>query len=91
MSAQSQPNYISVDSVNSELISRSETALLADGFEEAILKVDYSKEKPRIVYHADKCIEILQTRDGMSDEEAEEFFDFNVTGAYVGPQTPLFV
>ena len=27
----------------------------------------------------------------MSEDEAEEFFEFNVVGAYVGPQTPAFI
>jgi hypothetical protein len=30
-------------------------------------------------------------RDGMSWEEAQEFFDFNIKGAWVGPNTPVFV
>jgi len=30
-------------------------------------------------------------RDGMSYEEAIEYFDFNVTGAYVGEHTPMFI
>ena len=29
-------------------------------------------------------------RDGMSDEEAVEYFEFNVTGAWVGENTPIF-
>jgi hypothetical protein len=30
------------------------------------------------------------TDDGMSQEEAEEYFSFNVEGAWVGENTPLF-
>ena len=30
-------------------------------------------------------------RDGMSEEEACEFFTFNIEGAWVGPMTPVFV
>jgi hypothetical protein len=29
--------------------------------------------------------------DGMDDEEAEEFFAFNIIGAFVGEKTPLFI
>ncbi len=29
--------------------------------------------------------------DGMSEEEAEEFFDYNQLGSYVGEQTPCFI
>jgi hypothetical protein len=27
----------------------------------------------------------------MTEEDAEEYFEFNVQGAYVGPFTPLFL
>jgi hypothetical protein len=30
-------------------------------------------------------------RDGMDEDEAEEYFEFNVTGAWVGHGTPVFV
>jgi len=31
------------------------------------------------------------SRDGMSWEDAVEFFDFNTVGAWVGEQTPLIM
>ena len=31
------------------------------------------------------------TRDGMTEEEAQEYFDFNVEGAYMGEKTPIWV
>jgi hypothetical protein len=31
------------------------------------------------------------TRDGMTADEAIEYMDFNVTGAYVGEHTPEFI
>lgn len=61
--------------------------LSADGFEEAIIGVCGEK----LVYSNDKCIEILMTRDGMSFDEAIEYFEFNVLGAYVGEKTPIWV
>jgi hypothetical protein len=30
-------------------------------------------------------------RDGMTEEEALEYFHFNVVGAYVGKFTPVFI
>ena len=30
-------------------------------------------------------------RDGLSVEDAEEHFDFNVQGAYIGPETPGYL
>jgi len=64
--------------------------ILADGFEEAFLGVDYDdNDLPRAVYSRDKCIEILSRE--MQHEEAIEFFDFNVDCAYVGHQTPIYI
>tara|TARA_R110002020_G_scaffold366826_2_gene578837 strand:- start:298 stop:546 length:249 start_codon:yes stop_codon:yes gene_type:complete len=66
-------------------------ALLADGFEDALVGFGYQFNYPVAVYNRDKCIDILMNRDGMDDEEAIEFFDFNVAGAWVGESTPIFL
>jgi hypothetical protein len=42
------------------------------------------------VYDRDKCIEILESQ-GMTPEEAQEYFYYNTQGAYVGEQTPIFI
>lgn len=63
-----------------------ETFLKADGFDEAIIGVDESSM--RLIYSTSKCIEILM-RD-MSETDAIEYFDFNVSGAYVGEKTPIW-
>ena len=65
--------------------------LFADGLDEAIIGVDISSfnSEPRVVYNIKKCIEIFQ-RD-MTYEEAVEHFAFNVSGAYMGEQTPIWM
>ena len=69
-----------------------ENVLLADGFEDAIMGIGRQfVGEPIAVYDRTKCIEILVERDGMDWEEAQEYFSFNVEGAYVGKQTPMFV
>ena len=65
--------------------------LLADGFEDAFIGVITICDEPIALYDEEKCISILIERDGMSEEEAIEYFDFNVTGAYVGENTPAFL
>jgi hypothetical protein len=66
--------------------------LLADGFEDALVGwVVGACRQPVACYDYDKCAEILVKRDGMDEDEAYEYIDFNVIGAYVGPGTPLFV
>jgi len=63
-----------------------EEFLEADGFNEAILGVDDTSM--RLIYSVSKCIEILMK--DMSDEDAFEYFYFNVSGAYVGEKTPIW-
>ena len=65
--------------------------LLADGFEEALIGIGNQFDTSLAVYDIDKCFEILRSRDGMSEEEAVEFFSYNVQGAYVGESTPVFI
>lgn len=65
--------------------------LYADGFEDAIIGVGRQFNTDVVIYDEDKCLEILVLRDQMTPEEAEEFFEFNVVGAYVGDHTPIFV
>lgn len=63
-----------------------EEILKADGFDEAIIGID--SNEMRLIYSVSKCVQIL-CRD-MSEEEAIEFFDFNVRGSYVGDKTPIW-
>ncbi len=63
-----------------------EVVLKADGFDSAIIGIDDSSM--RLIYSVKKCIEIL-TED-MSEEDAFEFFYYNVMGAYVGEKTPIW-
>ena len=68
-----------------------EEILLADGFEDAYMGLATQFTRPPLaVYDRNKCIQILIERDGMSGEEAEEYFQFNVEGSWVGDNTPLF-
>ena len=66
-------------------------ALLADGFEDALIGFGYQFTYPIAVYNREKCIEILMDRDGMDWGEAVEFLNFNTLGAYVGEHTPIYL
>ena len=65
--------------------------LFADGFDKAIIGVSTSFNKKSVAYDTNKCIEILKTRDNMSEDDAIEYFEFNVVGSYVGEHTPTFI
>jgi hypothetical protein len=67
---------------------------LADGFEGAFIGVVYGKlTGPVTCYDRRKCISILMggEEDNMTNEEAEEYFSFNVDDAFVGKCTPMFL
>ncbi len=80
---------------NTDMIPTGKTfgvgALLADGFKEALVGMGHRFTYDVAVYDRKKCLEILVTRDGMSDEEAEDYFAENVEGAFMGRHTPIFL
>lgn len=63
-----------------------EEIIKADGFDDAIIGID--ENNYRLIYSVSKCIEILQKE--MNEEEAVEYFDFNVKGSYLGEKTPIW-
>lgn len=63
-----------------------EEFLKADGFDEAIIGLD--EKSMRLIYSVSKCIEILML--DMSNEEAVEHFEFNISGSYMGEKTPIW-
>jgi hypothetical protein len=67
-------------------IYSTERFLIADGFDEAIIGLD--ENSMRLIYSVSKCLNILE-RD-MSEDDAIEFFNFNVSGSYVGEKTPIW-
>ena len=71
------------------LASEENECLLADGFEDALIGITEGMNSVA-VYDYDSCVHILTEQD-MSYDEAVEYMDFNVTGAYVGEKTPVFV
>ena len=65
--------------------------LLADGFDDALIGWAYSPGRGHTaVYDAERCIGILQAQ-GMSEDEAWEYFEFNTEGSWVGDGTPVFL
>ena len=67
-----------------------EDMLFADGFDDALVGIVERTNLPTIAcYDKDKCIEILMK--DMTSFEAEEYFYYNVVGAYFGENTPCFL
>jgi len=63
-------------------------AMLADGLDDALAGIDVHG---RAVYFVEGIIGILMERDGMDEEMAREFFDYNIAFAHVGDYTPIYM
>ncbi len=74
-----------------ELIGDDALLMFADGHDGAILGIVEHDGIPIVVYDTAKILRLLRSRDGMSRDEAEEFFEYNIAGAFMGKQTPLFL
>jgi len=66
-----------------------EGAVKLTDLDEAIIGVAEEFTGNRIVYSKNKVLEILQ-RD-MSEEEAIEYYYYNILGLYAGEQNPVFL
>ena len=65
--------------------------LKADGLDKALIGVGRRcGEEEILVYSVRRCLDILM-EDGATYEEALEYFEFNIAGAWVGPETPMWV
>ena len=64
-----------------------EQILIADGFDDAVIGIE--ENSMRLIYSVEKCINILMDQ-GMDMTESVEYFDFNVSGSYVGEKTPIW-
>ena len=65
--------------------------LFADGHDDAILGIVERESVVLVVYDAAQIVKTLRRRDCLTRDEAEEFFEFNIAGAWVGEATPLFL
>jgi len=65
--------------------------LICDGFDDAIMGiVERYGMNPVVLYNKNKCLKTLQEREGMTEEEAIEYYYYNIVGAYMGEHTPCF-
>lgn len=62
--------------------------LFLDNFDEAIICLIKSFNIYKILYDTNKILSILSK--DMTEEDAIEFFEYNIIGSYVGESTPAF-
>ena len=71
-------------------------AIIYDGMDDALIGIyrgDLARSDTvsKAVYSYVKFIEVYVERDGMSEEEPIEFFDYNVAGGYIGENQPYII
>jgi hypothetical protein len=65
--------------------------MLMDGFDDCIIGVAERNGQPNLLAYDAKKIFKKLVKQGMTEEEAVEYFYFNMAGAYVGEGTPTFI
>ena len=68
---------------------KNEDLLGIDGFDEAALGVASRCGMDILVYDYNKIVEILEKRDGMNYQDASDYINYNIIGAYMGEATPM--
>lgn len=68
-----------------------EVLFLPSEFDVAIIGLSVKFNEYSVLYDSVKCIECLMLLDSMTHDEAIEYFEFNITGSYVGSNTPTFL
>jgi len=83
---------VDIEFARASLAEDNPEALWPDGFDGAYLGVARRCGQPTLAtFSVEKALRILMDRDGMTQEEADEFFEFNVVGAWMGEGTPIWV
>lgn len=67
-----------------------EDALFVDGLDEALIGYALRCGTEVALYDAERCIEILITEQGLSEEDAREHFSYDILQSYAGEMTPMF-
>jgi hypothetical protein len=94
LNAESLPHELQPSlNIREELAGEWDAELLflsEEEFDEAIIGVsERIGDEPVVAYDTTKIVEILSR--SMTVDEAYEYFEFNILGAYVGEKTPVFI
>ena len=66
-----------------------EEFIKADGFDDAIIGIEANSL--RLVYSVESAVEILMSKEGMSEDDALEYLYFKTITSCVGEKTPIWV
>ena len=79
--------------LDDELKARGEVTYLLDGLDGAFLGFarDWFSDQLVAVYSLPRIVSILKERDGLSDDETDEYIKNEITERYIGTQMPILV
>lgn len=77
---------LAVEDYLSELLGE---AVLFDGLDEAIVGVASQYPQPSLVVYDRELVVAALVAQGMTDDEAWDWYGFNIADLYAGPGTPL--
>jgi len=81
-----------MENILNKINESAEGSVILTGLDDAILGiVEEFGNEPRVLYSKEKIINILVEKEGMSESEALEYYDFNILGMYVSDQNPVFL
>lgn len=72
-------------------MKNSDQTMFADGFEKAVVGFQWEGDVARVVYDKKIMLNILVDDEDMTIEDAIEYLEYNVFGAYVGEGTPIYI
>ena len=71
-----------------EIMDYNPDAVAVDGFDDCIVGIVDTFEGTKLLYSERKIVDKLKK--DMTEEEAVEYFDYNILGSYVGEYTPVY-
>jgi len=79
------------EQVEETLKEENPNALFLDGFDGAIVGIARRANFAVVAYNESACIDILMKDQGMTEDDAWEYFGFNVQGAWMGEHMPVLI
>tara|TARA_R100000808_G_C2111763_1_gene125627 strand:+ start:143 stop:406 length:264 start_codon:yes stop_codon:yes gene_type:complete len=81
-----------IDLYTAQQILNDENALILEGHESAMVAIGTRCGEPTLaVYDRDKLIESFMSKEKWDFEDAQEWVEFNIEGAWMGKETPMIL
>jgi len=80
------------EAVRIDVADSNAQAIVLDGLDGALIgRISRCGQPDLACYDVEKLVDVLESRDGMTHEDAMEYVDFNILGAWMGENTPAYL